>query len=254
MVERKREPLASTVYPKEVEVVKCLCIPTHGRLIKSWLQLDLCYALPFVLSAIVLFAGPLKCASLMPPWPLVAPVCNNRHTTVEAAGTSVCPWERKAIAGVDTHKKKNPSSYASSGPLAVFCPCVGYTLKIIGQSGPNSWSNTVSPTTPITSEKIIIFNLTINNNFKYSWWKRIAIVMFSIIEQLTLYHNIPDGSVAGLSCNLDFCVLLPCVIAHKTTKINSFSTGMLYLPPASHYFGWNGVLFLFYNTESFTRV
>lgn len=108
MVERKREPLASTVYPKEVEVVKCLCIPTHGRLIKSWLQLDLCYALPFVLSAIVLFAGPLKCASLMPPWPLVAPVCNNRHTTVEAAGTSVCPWERKAIAGVDTHTKKNP--------------------------------------------------------------------------------------------------------------------------------------------------
>lgn len=59
-----------------------------------------------MLSAIVLFAGPLKYASLMPPWPLVAPVCNNRHTTVEAAGTSVCPWERKAIAGVDT--QKNP--------------------------------------------------------------------------------------------------------------------------------------------------
>lgn len=59
-----------------------------------------------MLSAIVLFAGPLKCASLMPPWPLVAPVCNNRHTTVEAAGTSVCPWERKAIAGVDTHTQK----------------------------------------------------------------------------------------------------------------------------------------------------
>lgn len=57
--------------------------------------------------------------------------------------------------------------------------------------------------------------------------------MFSIIEQLTLYYNIPDGSVAGLSCNLDF---------------------WLYLSPASHYFGWNGVLFLFYNTESFTRV